>query len=624
MLSSEDLPYCVAMVLNGNKRKVHYITGLGDGNAKPSLRSRNHDVADGDDDNYENFLRTELKHSNRKRLRHPTGGASEHSWGEKFFGGGSSHHRHHRNPAELGGGNGDYDPVEAAPWQLSAFALLGAVILLSALFLHVLADTTAETQLQAQRRLQKRNNGKKEKQEDAGNLDPWNASDAYSEEPSLTSESQQSPPLYYPYQPRLRKTNTGSKHQNYQHSVYNLNPGGTTKTTSAATPSPNTGTNAKIYKSPKGPAVHVLPAAGLRQPSIVRATADDPTSKSHQPKPGSSHKVPSYSQVQKSPPHLYKPTRSSSSRKAGPPSSDISPFASHSTDVSKGTKPTVSPLVSLAPSEQSFGSALNLGFESVHTQDLTERHYNGSQDGEEYEFTEHSFIEETPRIVNGRSVVAPLNAAPQLPLPAKAFTNDPPPPPYMPSLKRNEEMLPTQQTSPTPRPPASMTIDDLQLQNMESGSGYQWATKDSLSYPSPPPLPPKVQRETKALPRIPSRDSMTSLGIVDDENISSGRDVLDENDPRRNIDHVRSDLTEGTDAARSLQGVIDFSEIRLVEVIGGGGFGQVWRATWRSTPVAVKVLTGSAQSQKVPRPVLEEFAAEINLLRGMRHPNICL
>ena len=185
-------------------------------------------------------------------------------------------------------------------------------------------------------------------------------------------------------------------------------------------------------------------------------------------------------------------------------------------------------------------------------------------------------------------------------------------------------MLQTQQTSPTPRPPASMTIDDLQLQNMESGSGHQWATKDSLSYPSPPPMPPKVQRETKALPRIPSRDSMTSLGIVDDENISSGRDVLDENDPRRNIDHVRSDLTEGTDAARSLQGVIDFSEIRLVEVIGGGGFGQVWRATWRSTPVAVKVLTGSAQSQKVPRPVLEEFAAEINLLRGMRHPNICL
>jgi serine/threonine protein kinase len=40
--------------------------------------------------------------------------------------------------------------------------------------------------------------------------------------------------------------------------------------------------------------------------------------------------------------------------------------------------------------------------------------------------------------------------------------------------------------------------------------------------------------------------------------------------------------------------------------------------------VAVKVLTGSAQSKNVPRAILEEFAAEINLLKGMRHPNICL
>ena len=74
------------MVQNGNKRKGHYITGLGDGNVKPSLRSRGHEVALRDDDNYENFLRTELKHKNQKRLRH---GVNEDSWGERLFGGGS-------------------------------------------------------------------------------------------------------------------------------------------------------------------------------------------------------------------------------------------------------------------------------------------------------------------------------------------------------------------------------------------------------------------------------------------------------------------------------------------------------------------------------------------------------
>jgi serine/threonine protein kinase len=105
---------------------------------------------------------------------------------------------------------------------------------------------------------------------------------------------------------------------------------------------------------------------------------------------------------------------------------------------------------------------------------------------------------------------------------------------------------------------------------------------------------------------------------------SFGTTVIPSNDPRKGIHHKRDDLTKDTDSASSLQGSINFSELHLVEVIGGGGFGQVWKATWRSTPVAVKVLTGSAQSKHVPISVLEEFAAEINLLKGMRHPNICL
>jgi serine/threonine protein kinase len=31
-----------------------------------------------------------------------------------------------------------------------------------------------------------------------------------------------------------------------------------------------------------------------------------------------------------------------------------------------------------------------------------------------------------------------------------------------------------------------------------------------------------------------------------------------------------------------------FSELKLLKVIGGGGFGQVWSAKWKGTPVAVK------------------------------------
>lgn len=112
--------------------------------------------------------------------------------------------------------------------------------------------------------------------------------------------------------------------------------------------------------------------------------------------------------------------------------------------------------------------------------------------------------------------------------------------------------------------------------------------------------------------------------VADETPEQSEAESLDDNDPRKNIVHKRKNLTFSTDTTTSLLGTIRFEELNLQEVIGGGGFGQVWRATWRSTPVAVKVLTGSAQRVNVSRIILEEFAAEINMLKGMRHPNICL
>jgi hypothetical protein len=71
------------------------------------------------------------------------------------------------------------------------------------------------------------------------------------------------------------------------------------------------------------------------------------------------------------------------------------------------------------------------------------------------------------------------------------------------------------------------------------------------------------------------------------------------NDGRPRKDHVWNNL-----------GAIEFNELQLVEVIGGSRFGKAWSTVWRSTPVAVKVMTGSAQMQKVPRAVLEAFAAK--------------
>mmetsp|Transcript_17740 Transcript_17740/g.26870 ORF Transcript_17740/g.26870 Transcript_17740/m.26870 type:complete len:719 (-) Transcript_17740:1887-4043(-) len=160
--------------------------------------------------------------------------------------------------------------------------------------------------------------------------------------------------------------------------------------------------------------------------------------------------------------------------------------------------------------------------------------------------------------------------------------------------------------------PQPISVEELQSE-MESGNLHNqsaFAVNDPmLSFARSP--------EEKA-------PSFAIPPVVGDTVEPSEDESLDENDPRKNIVHKRKNLTFSTDTTTSLLGTIRFEELSLQEVIGGGGFGQVWRATWRSTPVAVKVLTGSAQRVNVSRIILEEFAAEINMLKGMRHPNICL
>ncbi|GMH68932.1 hypothetical protein TrRE_jg11865 [Triparma retinervis] len=59
-------------------------------------------------------------------------------------------------------------------------------------------------------------------------------------------------------------------------------------------------------------------------------------------------------------------------------------------------------------------------------------------------------------------------------------------------------------------------------------------------------------------------------------------------------------------------------------MIGGGGFGQVWEAKYRNTPVAVKVLTNTYQTDTIKEDLLDEFKAEVSILSTLRHPNICL
>ena len=174
--------------------------------------------------------------------------------------------------------------------------------------------------------------------------------------------------------------------------------------------------------------------------------------------------------------------------------------------------------------------------------------------------------------------------------------------PFMPTLGSSSHHKQSIYASGKVSPPTSILMDELKLVQMESGSSQHWRVGVEVDAPD------RGSGKDASPPASPS---------FAEESSSAGSDIsIPSGDPRKSIIHKRSNLTMDTDASESLQSSIRFEELKLEDVIGGGGFGQVWKATWRGTPVAVKLLTGSAQSKHIAKAVLEEFRAEINLLKG--------
>lgn len=65
---------------------------------------------------------------------------------------------------------------------------------------------------------------------------------------------------------------------------------------------------------------------------------------------------------------------------------------------------------------------------------------------------------------------------------------------------------------------------------------------------------------------------------------------------------------------------VDFERLELKELIGAGGFGQVYRATWRGQEVAVKAARRDPEQDAAA--AAESVRREARLFAMLRHPNI--
>jgi tRNA A-37 threonylcarbamoyl transferase component Bud32 len=68
---------------------------------------------------------------------------------------------------------------------------------------------------------------------------------------------------------------------------------------------------------------------------------------------------------------------------------------------------------------------------------------------------------------------------------------------------------------------------------------------------------------------------------------------------------------------------VDMSELEMGEQLGSGGYGEVHKAVWKGTEVAVKMMLSSSENGG-GRELERNFKEEVRVMTALRHPNVVL
>eukprot|EP01116_Phalansterium_solitarium_P000748 TRINITY_DN1059_c0_g2_i1.p1 TRINITY_DN1059_c0_g2~~TRINITY_DN1059_c0_g2_i1.p1 ORF type:complete len:744 (-),score=214.92 TRINITY_DN1059_c0_g2_i1:445-2676(-) len=171
----------------------------------------------------------------------------------------------------------------------------------------------------------------------------------------------------------------------------------------------------------------------------------------------------------------------------------------------------------------------------------------------------------------------------------------------------------------------------VDLRISQNGQQYTNALVFSYTADPPPPPPPSVP-EPSALPGwlwvcLIFGGATAVVGVVV---VATRRCTQRGRASRRDDDERQSLLQRGSDglhghAADGLGGggqlikQLDISEVKLLERIGKGTFGEVYRGIWSGTEVGVKFLSSSNVNMNDDQFV-NDFRREITIMRACRHP----
>jgi hypothetical protein len=625
-------------------RTPHFITGIGDGDANHRNSNKQHpdDVlfkngerGSGEKVRRNRYIRT--RNERLMRLEEPLSATDQ--WRDVF-------------------GSGDPDIAKATAitsgmLSVSPFAMLGLIVIVSAIFLHMISESSSESTTRYRRRQRQRRMYRTRKKK----TDEWSDDEEELQKSNYAAHSehgateQQQYPHYYEQPAAVGSMYSSQEHRKRRTSKEpNTPPNESGGYTGGSTYyMPQQGAANMMHSTPGG--VHRRGVSPMNStlgnsqgPSPVRRTALHPydtpnsfgsgggkASPGNAASPGyldggkmrvlapldASEIFPSISmsshhrQGGLQNPDLPRPA-GTGSKVVRPLSSNCSSFetfesltaSAHKADKHHSDSPQ-----SFEVNEILQTRSLDSAFNSME----------GSDGRDDFPMA-GGIYDETPLVANSRRKTVQMDehgtpglSAALLPPLGLATGDQPTVIPFIPSLEASLSKLgrfPRPRLgAPPPPPPRSIPLDDLRLVQMETGSSEHWKQASA-----------NLEIDFIASPEFYGEDASEHFGdasehFEDESGGDSSNVSIPSGDPRKSIVHKRKNLTMATDASTSLQSDINFKELKLVEVIGGGGFGQVWRASWRGTPVAVKVLTGGAQNTHVAKPILEEFKAEINLLK---------